>query len=458
MLEYGALALIPPLVVIVLAVLLRSSFEPLLIGCMIGFIMIGYFTHTNFFNGFVDSLIKILSDKDSVWVILVCGLYGSLIGLMVRSGGTARFGDLALNRIKTKKNALITTWLLGLSIFLDDYLSALTVGLSMKKITDAHRVPREKLAYIVNTTAAPFCVIVPISTWTIFVGKILESSKVAPEGKGLVTYWHMIPFVVYGFVSVLLIPFFIYGLIPWFGKMKQAKIRTETTGQVSGSAFSSTATLDITPMDATKEPKVIYFILPIVVLLAATIYFDIDALKGVLVSVGFTFFYYLFMKLGNFRQLTETIFSGFNSMIFALAILLMSYMLKDVNDQMHLTQYVLKSASPYLNKQLLPFIIFLSMSVISVTTSASWGLYAVAIPLIVPLAQHFDSNVLLNIGAVVSAGAAGSNACLYSDCNVLTSQSTECNNLDHGLSQLPYAGIAFVISCIVYIILGYTIA
>ena len=458
MIEYGALALIPPLVVIVLAVLLKSSFEPLLIGCIVGFIMISFYTHSNFFNNFVESLTKILGDKDSVWVILVCGLYGSLIGLMVRSGGTTMFGDWALNRIKTKKSALTTTWFLGLLIFLDDYLSALTVGMSMKKITDAHRVPREKLAYIVNTTAAPLCVIVPISTWTIFVGKILETSHVAAPGKGLATYWQVIPFVVYGFVSVLLIPFFIYGIIPWFGKMKKAKQRTEQTGRVIGNPFSSTASLDITPMDATKQPKVIYFILPIIILLAATIFFDIDALKGVIVAVGFTFFYYLFIRLGSFRQLTDTIFSGFNSMLFALAILLMSYLLKEVNDKMQLTQYVLKAASPYLNKQLLPVIIFISLTIISVTTSASWGLYAVAIPLIIPLAAHFDSNILLNIGAVVSAGAAGSNACLYSDCNVLTSQSTECNNLDHGLSQLPYAGIAFLISCIIYTILGYTIA
>ncbi len=458
MLDYGALALIPPLVVIVLAVLLKSSFEPLLIGCVVGFVMIAFHTNGNFFNDFVDSLTKVLGDKDSVWVILVCGLYGSLIGLMVRSGGTNMFGDWALNRIQTKKSALTTTWLLGLVIFLDDYLSALTVGMSMKKITDAHRVPREKLAYIVNTTAAPLCVIVPISTWTIFVGKILETSKVAAPGKGLVTYWHMIPFVVYGFVSVLLIPLFIYGVFPWFGKMKKAKIRTEETGKVVGNPFSSTASLDVTPMDSSKQAKVIYFILPIIVLLAATIYFDIDALKGVMVAVGFTFFYYLIIRLGTFRQLSETIFTGFNSMVFALAILLMSYLLKDVNDKMQLTQYVLKAASPYLNKQLLPVIVFISLSIISITTSASWGLYVVAIPLIVPLARHFDSNVLLNIGAVVSAGAAGSNACLYSDCNILTSQSTECNNLDHGLSQLPYAGIAFLISCLIYIILGFTVA
>jgi tetracycline resistance efflux pump len=455
--SYGAIALIPPAVVIILAIKQRTSFEPLLIGCLVGYAIIGYHEHTNFFTNFVNSFERVMGNSDSVWVILVCGLYGSLIGLMVRSGGTFKFGEWALKRIKTEKGALMGAWGMGLFIFLDDYLSALTVGLSMRKITDAFKIPREKLAYIVNTTAPPWCVVVPISTWTIFIGNILETSHVAPKGQGLSTYWKMIPYVCYGYVSVLIIPLFIYGVLPWFGKLKQADIRAQETGQLTASEFSDTATMDITAMNPAKSSKIIYFLLPIIVLLAATIFFDIDALKGVMVAVAFTFVYYLVIKVGTFRQLSETLFGGFNSMIYALAILMMSYVLKDVNDKMGLTQYVLHSASPYLNKEFLPVIIFASLSIISVTTGSSWGLYAIAIPLVVPLAQHFGSNVLLNCGAVISAGVFGANACLYSDATVLTAQSTECNNLDHGLSQLPYALIAFSVSALVYVLLGYVI-
>ena len=454
---YGAIALIPPAVVIILAIKQRTSFEPLLIGCLVGYAIIGFHDHSNVFSNFVNSFEGVMGNKDSVWVILVCGLYGSLIGLMVRSGGTFKFGEWALKRLKTERSALMGAWALGLFIFLDDYLSALTVGLSMRKITDAFKVPREKLAYIVNTTAPPWCVIVPISTWTIFIGNILETSHVAPAGQGLSTYWKMIPYVAYGYVSVLLIPLFIYGVFPWFGRLKKADIRAKETGQLTASEFSDTASLDITAMNPAKSSKVIYFLLPIIVLLIATIYFDIDALKGVMVAVVFTFLYYLVIKLGTFKQLSETVFGGFNSMVYALAILMMSYVLKDVNDKMGLTQYILHSASPYLNKEFLPVIVFISLSVISVTTGSSWGLYAIAIPLVVPLAQHFGSNVLLNCGAVISAGVFGANACLYSDATVLTGQSTECNNLDHGLSQLPYAFIAFIISSAVYVILGYTV-
>lgn len=460
MADYGALSLIPPLVVIILAIMLRTSFEPLLIGCLAGFVIIALHNHTNFFSDFVDSMMNVIGDPSpsgSVWVILVCGLYGSLIGLMIRSGGTFKFGDWALERIKTQRGALMGAWFLGLAIFLDDYLSALTVGLSMRKITDAFKVPRSKLAYIVNTTAAPWCVIVPISTWTIFTGAILAKSGVGPANEGLRTYWKMIPFICYGYISVLIIPLFVYGILPWFGRMKKADMHARETGKLTQMELTMSSTLDISPMNVKKSPKVIYFLLPILVLLAATIYFKIDALKGVMIAVVFTFFYYFIIKIGSFQQLSETVFSGFNSMVFALAILMMSYVLKDVNDKMGLTQFVLHGVSPYVNKQLLPLLVFASLSLIAVTTGSSWGLYAVAIPLVVPLAKHLDSNVLLNCGAIVSAGVFGSNACLYSDATILTAQSTECNNLENGLTQLPYAFIAFGLSCIAYLILGYTV-
>ncbi|MEP7319116.1 MAG: Na+/H+ antiporter NhaC family protein, partial [Panacibacter sp.] len=432
--------------------------EPLLIGCLCGFVIISLHNKTNFFTDFVDSMMRVIGDPTSggsVWVILVCGLYGSLIGLMVRSGGTIKFGDWALKRIKTKAGALMGAWWLGILIFLDDYLSALTVGLSMRKITDAFKVPRETLGYIVNTTAPPWSVIAPISTWTIFIGAILESSHVAPAGEGLSTYWKMIPYVSYGYISVLIIPLFIYGIIPWFGRLKRANERVETTGNLFGTGLTMSGVLDITRLNEKKESKVIYFVLPMVVALAATIYFDIDALKGVMIAVAFTFIYYLIIKLGTFQQLSETVFSGFNSMVYALAILMMSYVLKDVNDKMGLTQYVLNAVSPYVNKELLPVIVFASLSLISVTTGSSWGLYAVAIPIVVPLAQHLGSNVFVNCGAVVSAGVFGANACLYSDATVLTSQSTENSNLDNGLAQLPYAFIAFGLSCVAYLLFGY---
>ena len=253
--DYGALCLLPPLIVIAASIVLRSSFEALLIGCLAGFIILSFYTGTNVFTDFVDTLIKVIGDTSnggSVWVILVCGLYGSLIALMVRSGGLLKFGEWALKYIKTKKAALIGTWVMGLIIFLDDYLSALTVGLSMRKITDAFKIPREKLAYIVNATAATWSVIAPISTWTIYIGALLVVAKAAPEGQGLQTYWKIIPFVCYGYLAVIVAALFASGVLPWFGKLKIAGERTEAGGSLTASVFSSSSSIDVSPMNNGK--------------------------------------------------------------------------------------------------------------------------------------------------------------------------------------------------------------
>jgi tetracycline resistance efflux pump len=451
--NYGALALIPPLVVIVLAIVLRASFEALLIGCIAGFILIGLHDHTNFFSSFITSFYKVMEDESTVWVILVCGLYGSLIGLMVRSGGAMKFGEDVLKYLKTKRSALFGTWFLGLFVFLDDYLSALTVGITMKKITDHFKISREYLAYIVNTTAPPWSVIVPLSTWTLFIGSILEKCNYAPKTQGNHVYLSIIPYALYGWVSVMLIPLVILGVIPMVGKMKKAEMRA-AAGDTIPPGTRQTG-LKMEHFETTKKPSALFFLLPIAVTLIATFALHYDALKGVMIGVAFTFIYYLLIKLGNFQQLSETVFTGFNSMVYALALVVMSYVLKEVGDQMGLTQYVINGVKPLIDKQLLPVIIFVSISLITYTTGSSWGVYAVVIPIVIPLAQSLHANVPMSIGAVVSAGVFGANACLYSDATILTSQSTDTSNLAHSFSQLPYALLAFGLSALGYLALGY---
>jgi tetracycline resistance efflux pump len=455
---YGWLSIIPPLVVIVVSILLRSSFEGLLIGCIAGFIMLDGW---GFFDGFIDTLYTVMTSEDTIWVIVVCGLYGSVMGLMIRSGGAMKFGERMMGYMKTKKSALFGAWFLGLLVFIDDYLSALTAGITMRNVTDKFKISREYLAYIVNTLSPPLCVIVPISTWTLFIGSQLENAGLAEEGYGLTTYFSVIPFVAYGWISVLMIPLFILGVFPHFKKMKATIQRAETTGVT----IPEGTKLSMVQFDAFPNlvhPKARYFLVPLLIVLISTMAFqdpsvpgiEIDALKGVLIGVAFTFFYFLFSKLASVQVLTETIFTGFNSMLFALALVVVSLMLKEVGDKMGLTQYVITSVTPYVSAATLPVAIFIALSAISFTTGSSWGLYVVAIPIVIPLAQHLDSNVYLNIGAIISAGAFGANACLYSDATVLTAQSCETNNMQHGTTQLPYAITAWAVSCVVYVLLG----
>jgi Na+/H+ antiporter NhaC len=436
------LALVPAFIVIVLSVWLRRAFEPLLIGCLVGYLLIN---PSAFPNNFLDGLTKTLQEKDTVWVILVCGLYGSLIHLIIESGGVFAFGELALKYVNTRRKSLITTWLMGVFIFIDDYMSALAVGVTMRKITDRYQVSRELLAYLVNATAAPICVLVPMTTWSIFCGKLLEDNKIVAEGGAFQGFLNTIPYMFYAWVSVILALLVSMNAFPLFARMKKAENRVMD---------------DIQPKQVVETKKVnplakpIHFFLPLIVLVVATIFLEKDALKGIFAGLTFTFFYYLVTGLMTFNQLSDGIFEGFKSMIYALAILTMGYVLKKVGDQMGLTPYVIASVKPFLSKTVLAAVLFVALSLISYLTAASWGLYLVAIPIVVPLAQSLGASVYLSLGAVFSAGVVGSQSSFYSDASVLTASSTECDGMEMFLTALPFNLLSITIATILFLIAG----
>lgn len=441
--DYGALCLIPPLVVVVLAVFIRRAFEPLLIGCLLGFVLI---KPTAFPGNFIDALLATLRDETMAWIILVCGLYGSLIHLIIQSGGVYAFGQYVLRYVKTRRSALVVTWFLGLFIFVDDYMSALASGVTMRKITDNYRISREMLALQVNAMAAPLCVIVPMTTWSIYVSKLLEDNEVVARGEGFQGFLNLIPYLFYAWIVVIIALLLALGKFPLLGKLKKAEQRAQETG-VLAPPKSILSKTDENPIQA-RGAKAQYFFLPLLVLIAATLILDKDALKGVMVGVAFTFFYYWWSGVLTFDALTDGIFEGFQSMVFALAILTMSYVLKRVGDEMGLTPFVIDAVSGVLSKGMLPLVIFLVLAFISYTTASSWGVYAVAIPIVVPLAQALDANIWATLAAVISAGAFGSHASFYSDVTILTATSTECNNMELSFAALPYNLIALGLSAL----------
>lgn len=444
--DYGALCLIPPLVVVVLAVFIRRAFEPLLIGCLLGFVLI---KPSAFPGNFIDALLATLRDETMAWIILVCGLYGSLIHLIIQSGGVYAFGQYVLRYVKTRRSALVVTWFLGLFIFVDDYMSALASGVTMRKITDNYSISREMLALQVNAMAAPLCVIVPMTTWSIYVSKLLEDNKVVAAGEGFQGFLNLIPYMFYAWIVVIIALLLALGKFPLLGKLKKAEKRAQETG-VLVPPKSMMSKTDENPVQG-RGAKAQYFFLPLLVLIAATLILDKDALKGVMVGVAFTFFYYWWSGVLTFDALTDGIFEGFQSMVFALAILTMSYVLKRVGDEMGLTPFVIDAVSGVLSKGMLPLVIFLVLAFISYTTASSWGVYAVAIPIVVPLAQALDANIWATLAAVISAGAFGSHSSFYSDVTILTATSTECNNMELSFAALPYNLIALGFSALLFL-------
>lgn len=448
--HYGLLSLLPTLAVLVVALATHRTFEALLFGSVVGYVIL---QPSTFFTGFVESLLKVMQDPTIGWIILVCGLFGSLIHLLVASGGANAFAASMLRYVKSRRSALVVTWLLGLVLFIDDYLNALTIGSSMKQVTDKFRISREMLAYVVDSTAAPVCVLVPLSTWAIYVAGLLENNGLAESGEGLQAYLQAIPFAIYGWVAALTVPLVATGVIPPLGAMRRAEARA-AEGPLAPLGSEAIA-LEIPKVASDRTPRLTYFVLPIAVLIGATIYFEIDALKGVLVATTFTVLLFVSLRVMSFPAAMEGVFSGFKTMLYALAIIVMSFVLKAVNDELGLTEFVVETVSPWLNRALLPAIVFVTLSLVTFSTGSFWGVYAVSLPIVLPLAQSLEVHPWLAVGAVISSGAFGSHACFYGDASVLSASAAGCNNMAHVLTQLPYALLAAAVSTGVYLVLGF---
>ncbi len=220
--DLGALTLIPTLIVFALAIVTHRPIESLISGSLVGLIIIH---GTGFVGGFAEASVRVMTDADVAWVILVCGFMGSLIGILIRTGSTSSFTELMSTYVRSEKSALMATWGLGILMFVDDYLNSLAVGSAMRSLTDKYRVSREKLAYVVDSTAAPISVIIPFSTWGVFFSGLIVANGIAPEGEGFATYISAIPYMLYAWVAVLMVPLVILGVLPAFGPMRAAETR-----------------------------------------------------------------------------------------------------------------------------------------------------------------------------------------------------------------------------------------
>ena len=452
--NYGVVSLIPAAVVIILALWTMRVFEPLLLGALAGFIILG--GPTGFFSAFVDAVYSVMMDGVTVWVILVCGLFGSLVALMEKSGGAMGFSSIATKLAKSKSSSLIITWILGIIVFADDYLNALAVGTAMRKITDKYRVSREFLAYVINSTGATVCVLIPVSTWSAFMAGQLEASGAAAEGTGTATYIQTIPYMFYAWIAVLIVPLYIFKVIPYFGPMKKAVRRAEETGQTFPDSMADKMK-DEEIQEFKKTPNAWNFIIPMVLLVAATLYFE-DMLYGVIVSIVTCLVMFIPQKVMTLTDMCDNIISGFKDMIFALMIVVAAFILQNANDALGLTSFVIESVAPVLSPVLLPMVSFIIIGLLAFCTGSFWGVAAIAFPIIVPLAQSMDVNTLMACGAVISGAAFGSHTCFYSDAATLTCTSSQIQNIDYAKNVLPLIAVPFVLGIIIFLIAGFVIA
>mgnify|MGYP002622287742 FL=1 len=452
--EYdGAIVLIPTLVVFVLAILTHRPIESLVTGSIVGLIMIH---GTGFVGGFAETSLRVMMDYDVAWVILVCGFMGSLIAILIRTGATYSFTERMTRVVKSQASALMATWGLGILMFVDDYLNSLAVGSAMRRLTDTYRISREKLAYVVDSTAAPISVIIPFSTWGVFFASQIEANNVAPQGAGLDYYIGAIPYMLYAWAAVLLVPVVILGKVPNLGPMRKAEERAETTGATvpPGAEHIEEANRSIERRPDIK-PRIAMFIVPMTLLVGATLYFDKDFLVGIYITLGATTLFILITRMMGMHDTFNTIIDGFKTMIEPLGVLVAAFILKDVNDVLGLAEYVVATMQPILTAESLPAIVFASMGLVSFMTGSNWGVFVIILPIVTALANNLGADMTLVIGATLSASTFGSHACFYSDATVLTAQASGCTPMQHALTQIPYALIAAGVAVAGYIVLGY---
>jgi len=331
--SYGIISLIPITVIIVSALITKRTVESIFFGVIIAFLILAHGNPIGTFNGFLDALYAVMTDEDSVWVFLVIVLFGSLIALMEEGGGMLGFSKLTSKIVKGRKSSLIATWVLGIIVYVDDYLNCLAIGSAMRSITDNYKVSREMLAYIINSMGVTICAIVPFSTWGAFMGGLMLKNGIGAEGTTATNiYFSVVPFVVYGWLAVIAVPFFLLKIIPLYGPMKKAEQRALETGEVF-SAISKKAL----PEDAFKEPPVpeekrraLNFIIPIIIVAVFTVWMD-DILYGLFAAIFTCLILYLVQRIMNLYDVFSAAVKGIMDMAPVLVIIVLAYSLGEAN-------------------------------------------------------------------------------------------------------------------------------
>ncbi|WP_163575566.1 Na+/H+ antiporter NhaC family protein [Halomonas faecis] len=442
--DYGLYSLLPTTVVISMALLTRRTLEALLAGALSGFIML---SPTTAVQDMAVSSLEVMQNPTMGWIILVCGLLGSLIGLLQFARGTEAFSRAAGRHCTTRRSALLGSVGLGVLIFIDDYLNAMTVSAAMKRLADKLKISRSMLAYIVDSTAAPICLIIPFSTWAIYLSGLLESHDVAETGQGFSYYLTLIPYLFYPWMALIVVLLVAAGVIPALGKMKRAEQGDEERVPESNEEQN--------PEQFTHRPaRLVNFLLPMATLIFATWWFEIDALIGVAFALLMTLGLYVAQDMAPLNRLFDEIIQGLQFMLVPLGIVFAAFILQDVNERLSLAETLIDWVMPVMAGQWLPAITFLILAGIAFATGSFWGIYAIAFPIVVPLALSTDASLPLTLGAMISAGAFGSHACFFGDSTVLSARGCSVTPLQHALTQLPYIMIAAAISVLLFIVLA----
>ncbi|MBR6391443.1 MAG: Na+/H+ antiporter NhaC family protein [Lachnospiraceae bacterium] len=471
-------SLLPAIIAIALALITKEVYSSLFIGIICGGLLYSGFSFTGTMEHvFVDGMIGQLSDGWNVGILIFLVILGTMVMLMNRAGGSAAFGRWAVAHVKTRIGAQVATILLGVLIFIDDYFNCLTVGSVMMPLTDKHKISREKLAYLIDATAAPVCIIAPISSWAAAVTGFVDGAN------GLTLFVRAIPYNFYAFLTIAMMLTLTYAKFD-FGPMKHAELHDYVgKNEDKNVASGMTGAEDQPNPPISDKGRVIHLVLPIVALIVCCIigmiytggFFEgesfIDAFSNSDASVGLvygsvvalviTIVFFLATKVLSFGECMNAVPEGFKSMVPAILILTFAWTLKAMTDSLGAAEYVAGLVENIADNRaimsFLPAFVFLVGAFLAFATGTSWGTFGILIPIVVNVFGADLSNelMIIAISACMAGAVCGDHCSPISDTTIMASAGAQCNHIRHVSTQLPYALTAAGVSFVAYVLTGF---
>ena len=464
-------ALVPPIVAIGLALITKEVYSSLFVGILMGGLLYsGFQFESTITHIFQDGIIGVLSDGYNVGILVFLVILGAMVSLMNKAGGSAAFGQFAAQRIHSRVGAQLATILLGVLIFIDDYFNCLTVGSVMRPVTDKFKVSRAKLSYLIDATAAPVCIIAPISSWAAAVTGFVEGED------GFSIFIRAIPYNFYAILTIVMM----VGMV--ILKMEFGSMKTHESNAVKGDLYTTPGRPYGLAKEELKETKgkVMDLLIPIVSLIICCVigmlytgeFFSgadfVTAFSQSDASLGLTFgsFFGLVITIGlyqvrrvlKFSECMACIPEGFKAMVPAILILTFAWTLKAMTDSLGADVYVAglveSSAKGLLN--FLPAIIFIVGCFLAFATGTSWGTFGILIPIVVAVFENSNPQLMIiSISACMAGAVCGDHCSPISDTTIMASAGAQCEHVNHVMTQLPYAITAAVVSFITYIVAGF---
>lgn len=448
--EYGLISLVPMIVALVLAVITRDAIISLFLGGIVGCVILAGGGLSESYNIFLATLYEQFTSDDFIWLAVIIAFFGGLITLLRKSGSVLGFAKVAEKVVNTRKKSMFATYILGIIIFIDEYLNNLVVGTAMSAITDKFKVSREMLTFLVTSTGATVCAFLPMSSWGVFMGGQMEAVDMVPGMDATQMFLHTMPFIFYGILSVILVPLLILKIVPLYGPMKKAEDRAlqAETAEVTGEA------LDIDGSDIPEEKRrLVNFLVPIIVL-AAIVIVNGDMTIAILVTVLVTVFMLAVQKIKSLLESCKLIMEGMTDMFSMIVLLGVSYMLNAVNAQLGMTDFIINAFTSHIPAAMFALFTFVITFVLAFGTGTFWGIAVVAFPILIPAAQALGANVFLTAGAIISGVTMGAHTCFFGDTVILACSTTKVSTMEYTKCAMPICVIPCVLTMILYIICG----